>query len=429
MFSDLKKKTPHGVVVKLLGLGGGGCNAIIRIYESMDADILDKVACIAANTDAQHLQACPNACKIQLGPRITEGLGAGSNPEVGRAATLESRDQIEEYLEGTSILVLTATLGGGTGSGSAPIVAEVARAKGILIVAVVTLPFHFEGKRRWDNAVAGLKELEKLVDTLVVVHNQDLLSIYRQQAHNAPIEEVLYHADRVLRDIVKALMDLIYNPHKINVDYADLVVALKEGGLAIMGIGSASGENAALEAIQEALNSPLLGRDNIKGAKHVIYHATVPKETSMKAVQAAGGSLASQAPGAEIKFGLGYKTDPKDDDIQMIVIASGFEDNPSRLERGQNSQKKEKKYSQRKYSGTPKKNPPPPKVNVFSPQASLPSESTETNLANCQEEQVQDAQPPVKKRYFSNNIDYEKNSSFTERVPAALRREEDPSGV
>ena len=423
MFSDIQNHKKYKTVVKVIGLGGGGCNAIARIHEVTDANILEKVVCIAANTDAQHLEICPDTIKILLGSQLTQGLGAGSKPEIGEAATLESKEQIEECLEGTDMLIITASLGGGTGTGAAPVVAHIARSKGILVVGIVTLPFHVEGKRRWKNAISGLQALEKVVNTLIVVRNENLVSIYRQQKQNAPLEEVLYYADEILRNGVNGFTGLIYSEHKIDVDFSDIVSALQDGGWGIMGIGYATGENAAIEATKRALNSPLLGKDDIKGAKQLILHATMQEATRcMKGVREAAEFLTQQIKDtkANVKFGLKYQNDLEKDAAQIIVIATGFEKNPSAFERSNERAKtdhhKEKKVSQHQRSH---EYIYPFKGNIF---------RSETNFSSKAESH--DVTPPHQKNEvpkqanhpFSSIYDYEKNRDRIEKQPASIRR-------
>ncbi|MEK7836771.1 MAG: cell division protein FtsZ, partial [candidate division NC10 bacterium] len=248
--------------IKVIGLGGGGSNAVNR----MMAARFTGVEFIIANTDVQALRASPALTKIQLGARLTNGLGAGSDPEIGRNAAQEDREQIKQILQGADMVFVTAGLGGGTGTGSAPVVAAVAKELGILTVAVVTKPFSFEGRRRAQQAEAGLGELRSVVDTLITIPNERLLAVVDR---GTPLLEAFKVADTVLLQAVQGISDLILVPGLINLDFADVRTIMSGMGMALMGAGTGKGEHRALDAAQKAVASPLLDETSIDGARGI----------------------------------------------------------------------------------------------------------------------------------------------------------------
>ena len=250
MFELSDKGLVSAAKIKVIGIGGAGGNAV----NTMISYNLRGVDFIAANTDAQALEASSSPVRIQLGAEVTKGLGAGSDPEVGRQAALETRELLREHLQGSDMVFITAGLGGGTGTGGAPIAAEVAKEMGALTVAVVTKPFQFEGKRRNGQADGGISELRKTVDTLIIVPNQRLLSL---AGRNISLLEAFKKADDILYHAVKGISDLIMVPGLINLDFADVKNIMSQMGFALMGTGTASGENRAVEAAQRAISSPL----------------------------------------------------------------------------------------------------------------------------------------------------------------------------
>src|SRR5262245_44308216 len=257
---EIEDEVREAAKIKVIGLGGGGSNAINRM---MDAQF-SGVDFIVANTDLQALRASPAPVKIQLGARLTAGLGAGSDPEVGRNAALEDRDRICEVLEGADMVFVTAGLGGGTGTGSAPVVAGVAKELGILTVAVVTKPFTFEGRKRSQQAEAGMAELRSVVDTLIAIPNQRLLAVVDR---GTPLVEAFKVADSGLLQAVQGISDLILVPGLINLDFADVRTIMSGMGMALMGAGTGRGEHRALDAAQKAVASPLLDDTSIEGAR------------------------------------------------------------------------------------------------------------------------------------------------------------------
>ncbi len=305
--------------IKVIGIGGGGGNAV----NTMISYDLKGVDFITANTDAQALGASSAPIKIQLGAEITKGLGAGSDPSVGKKAAMETRDLIREHLEGADMVFVTAGLGGGTGTGGAPIVAEVAKELGTLTIAVVTKPFQFEGKRRNIQAEDGITALRNIVDTLITVPNQRLLSL---GGRNLSLLEAFKKADDILYHAVKGISDLIIIPGLINLDFADVRNVMSEMGLALMGTGTASGENRAVEAAQRAISSPLLEDNSIHGAHGILLNITGGPDMSLYEINEASSLIQSEAhEDANIIFGT-VVDETMGDEIRITVIATGFED-------------------------------------------------------------------------------------------------------
>jgi len=312
--------------IKVMGVGGGGGNAV----NSMIVSSLQGIEFIVANTDAQVLESSLAHQRIQLGSELTKGLGAGANPEIGRQAALDARDLIEDAIKGADMLFITAGMGGGTGTGASPIVAEVAKAMGILTAAVVTRPFLFEGSKRARNAEQGIKELKKNVDAIIIVHNNRLLNITEKQTSWL---EALNIANDVLRQAVKGISDLILVPGLINHDFADIKTILTESGKALMGVGRGSGDNRAVNAAKMAINSPLLEETSIDGAKGVLINITGGSSLSFHEVNEAGGLIRDAAhEEAEIIFGSAIDPD-LEDEIVVTVIATGFEEKPKPIMR------------------------------------------------------------------------------------------------
>jgi cell division protein FtsZ len=305
--------------IKAVGVGGGGGNAINTM---IGADLLG-VDFIVANTDAQALEASGAEAKLQLGEKITKGLGAGANPEIGRQAALENRDRLRDCVTGADMVFITAGMGGGTGTGGAPIIANVAREAGALTVGVVTKPFIFEGKKRMRQAEDGLRELKENVDTLIVIPNQRLLSIAGKAT---TLLETFKMADGVLLQAVRGISDLIVTPGLINLDFADVRTVMVEMGFALMGAASASGENRAVEAAQKAVSSPLLEDVSIHGAKGVLINITGGPDLSLHEVNEAASMIQNEAhDDANIIFGA-VIDERLTDEIRITVIATGFGD-------------------------------------------------------------------------------------------------------
>jgi cell division protein FtsZ len=321
--------------IKVVGVGGGGNNAVNRMIESQ----LKGVHFVAINTDRQALFGSNAESKIQIGEKLTKGLGAGANPDIGKKAAEESRDDISQVLQGADMVFITAGMGGGTGTGAAPIVAQVAKELGILTVGVVTKPFSFEGKRRMQHAEIGIEELQKQVDTLVTIPNDRLLQIAEKKTS---IMDAFKIADDVLRQGVQGISDLIAVPGLVNLDFADVKTIMYERGLAHMGVGrGANGENRAVDAAKQAIQSPLL-ETSIEGAKGVLLNITGGPNLGLLEVNEAA-ELVSQAadPDANIIFGAVIDENLKDELI-ITVIATGFENSNN----SKNRSKKLKKVSE-----------------------------------------------------------------------------------
>ncbi|HWP59626.1 MAG TPA: cell division protein FtsZ [Candidatus Acidoferrales bacterium] len=323
---ELVEQITLGAKIKVIGVGGGGGNAV----NTMIAAKLNGVDFIAANTDAQALDANRAPVKIQLGGNITKGLGAGANPEVGRRAALEDQEKIREYLAGSDMVFITAGMGGGTGTGGAPIVARIAREIGALTVAVVTKPFLFEGKKRMRQAEDGIRELKEHVDALIAIPNQRLLSV---ASKTTTLMEAFSKADEVLLHAVRGISDLIVTPGLINLDFADVRAVMAEMGLAMMGASAASGENRAVEAAQKAISSPLLEDVSIHGARGILINITGGPDMSLCEVNEAAEIIHKEAhEDANIIFGAVLDERMKDE-MRITVIATGFEDKDKAVEK------------------------------------------------------------------------------------------------
>src|SRR5688572_11594850 len=303
-------------VIKVVGVGGGGSNAVTRM---VDAGVTG-VDFIAVNTDAQALLGCDADVKLHIGAQATRGLGAGANPEVGRAAARETRDEIKESLKGADMVFVTAGEGGGTGTGGAPVVAEVARELGALTVGVVTRPFAFEGRRRAEQAQLGISELQENVDTLIVIPNDRLLQVVEQETS---VVEAFRMADDVLRQGVQGITDLITVPGLVNLDFADVRTIMRDAGSALMGIGEAEGPNRAAEAARQAVSSPLL-EASIEGATGVLLNITGPADMGLFEVNEAAEVVTGAADqNANVIFGAVIDEALKDE-VRVTVIATGF---------------------------------------------------------------------------------------------------------
>lgn len=304
-------------VIKVVGVGGGGSNAVNR----MIAAGLRGVEFISVNTDAQALRLCQAEQKIQIGAKLTKGLGAGANPEIGKKAAEESREELAQRLQGADMVFVTAGMGGGTGTGAAPVVAQIAKEAGALTVGVVTRPFSFEGRKRANQAEAGIAELKTKVDTLIIIPNDRLLQVADKQTS---ILEAFRIADDVLRQGVQGISDLIAVPGLINLDFADVKTIMSDAGSALMGIGRATGERRAVEAAKMAISSPLL-ETSIEGARGVLLNITGGTNLGLLEVNEAAEIVAAAAdPEANIIFGA-VIDDSLKDEIRVTVIATGFE--------------------------------------------------------------------------------------------------------
>ncbi len=302
--------------IKVIGIGGAGCNAV----NTMVAAGLTRVEFVVANTDLQSLSKSFAQHRIQLGPEQTKGLGAGANPKVGKAAARESETEIREALEGVDMVFVTAGMGGGTGTGGAPIVAGIARELGILTVGVVTKPFQHEAPRRMAYAEEGLRELRRHVDSLLVIPNQTLLTLVEK---NTPVLEAFKVADDVLRQAVKGITDVITTPGLVNVDFADVKTVMSYKGRAVMGMGVAKGMNRAMEAAKKAINSPLLEESSIEGAQGLLLNISGGRDLSLHEVDEAS-TIAKEPADPQANVIVGYVLDPElKDEVVVTVIATG----------------------------------------------------------------------------------------------------------
>lgn len=359
--------------IKVIGVGGGGSNAVNRMIENG----LQGVEFIAVNTDAQALQLSEAETKLQLGGKLTRGLGAGANPDIGKKAAEESKEQIEEALTGADMVFITAGMGGGTGTGAAPVIAEVAKEIGALTVGVVTRPFTFEGRKRSGQASSGIGALKEKVDTLIVIPNDRLLEIVDK---NTPMLEAFREADNVLRQGVQGISDLIAVPGLINLDFADVKTIMSEKGSALMGIGIATGESRAAEAAKKAISSPLL-ETSVDGAQGVLMNITGGNNLSLFEVHEAA-EIVSDASDHEVNMIFGSVINENlNDEIVVTVIATGFEDNEDKQQKQSQRQPGLQRRSQPSAGLSPRMNqnerPAPEEANEPVREQS-PQEETET---------------------------------------------------
>jgi cell division protein FtsZ len=318
MFELVENYTPSAEI-KVIGVGGGGGNAVSQM---IDANI-DGVEFIAANTDAQALRQFKGRTLLQIGSAVTKGLGAGANPEVGRQAALEDRDRIIEMIDGADMVFITAGMGGGTGTGAAPVIAQAAKELGILTVAVVTKPFHFEAKRRMTIAEAGIEELSKHVDSLITIPNSKLPEVLGE---DALLLNAFKAANDVLQGAVQGIAELITRQGLINVDFADVRTVMSEMGMAVMGAGQAKGEDRAIMAVQAAIGSPLLEDVNLHGACGVLVNITAGMNLTMKEFEEIGTAVSSLA-SDDATVVIGTVIDPDiGDELRVTVVATGLDD-------------------------------------------------------------------------------------------------------
>ena len=314
---ELVENVPQSVVIKVIGVGGGGGNAV----HHMITNEVDGVEFICANTDAQALNNLKTKTILQMGSNITKGLGAGANPEIGRQAAIEDRDEIADILSGGDMVFITAGMGGGTGTGATPIVAEVAKEMGILTVAVVTKPFPFEGKKRATIAEKGIAELSEHVDSLITIPNEKLLDVLGKEAS---LLEAFKAANDVLLGAVKGIADLIMHPGHINVDFADVKTVMSEMGMAMMGTGVACGEDRAREASESAIRSPLLEDVNLQGARGILVNITAGENLSLGEFSEVGDTIEEFA-SDDATVVVGTVIDPDmDEEMRVTVVATGL---------------------------------------------------------------------------------------------------------
>jgi cell division protein FtsZ len=307
----------QSAVIKVIGVGGGGGNAV----QHMLKNTIDGVEFICANTDAQALEKMDTRMNLQLGGAVTKGLGAGANPEVGRQAALEDRDRIREIISGADMVFITAGMGGGTGTGGAPVVAEIAREMGILTVAVVTKPFPFEGRKRMAIAEQGIRELAEHVDSLITIPNEKLMDVLGK---GSTLLDAFSAANDVLLGAVKGIADLIMRPGMINVDFADVSTVMSEMGMAMMGTGYARGENRAVEAAEAAIRSPLLEDVNLQGARGILINITAGEDLTLGEFSEVGDTISEFASDQAIVV-VGTVIDPSlKDELTVTVVATGL---------------------------------------------------------------------------------------------------------
>ena len=315
---DITSGQLNNARIKVIGVGGGGNNAVDRMIE----DNIEFIDFIAVNTDHQVLELSKAPTRIQLGEKLTRGLGAGGNPEVGKKSAQETTEEINQAMAGADMVFVTAGMGGGTGTGAAPVIAALAKEAGILTVGVVTKPFIFEGKKRMKNAVEGIAELKKSVDTLIVIPNQRLLDIVEK---DTSLKDSFKKADEILRQGVQGIADLILKAGAINLDFADVRTTMQNKGIAHMGVGRASGKNKAESAAKLAINSPLL-ETTMRGAKNILISVAGDSNLSLIEASVASDIVSADAdPDAEIIFGTSINDELKDE-VVVTVIATGLED-------------------------------------------------------------------------------------------------------
>lgn len=305
--------------IKVIGVGGAGGNAVKRMIEAG----LTGIEFYAVNTDQQALVTCRGATQIQIGVNTTEGLGSGANPDIGRKAAEEDREHLQTIVENANMVFITAGMGGGTGTGAAPIIATQAKERGALTIGVVTRPFNFEGQRRAATAEEGLEELRAAADSVIVVPNQRLIDTMDRKL---PIREAFRMGDQILLHGVKSISDIVTESGEINVDFADVESIMRNAGSALMGMGHATGDNRAQIAAEQAISSPLLEQTNIAGAVGMIVNITAPPDFMMHELDEAMQVIKDTAPEAQIIFGLVYKDELElDDEVLVTVIATGFD--------------------------------------------------------------------------------------------------------
>ena len=344
MFNDNIGNIAGRAKIKVIGVGGAGNNAVNRMLEAgiMCADYY------VVNTDSQILALSPCENKIQIGSALTKGLGAGAEPDVGRMAAEESKDILTEAVRDTDLLFITAGMGGGTGTGAAPVIAKIARDMKILTVAVVTEPFAFEGKKRMENTVKGLENLKKYVDTLIVIPNDKIRTVV---AKNTPMREALRVADEILKQGIKGIAELIVNPALINLDFADVKTILKDKGVAHLGVGVAKGENRIIEAVRVAVNCPLL-ETTIEGARGVILNVVGGEDLTFDEVNDAA-ELVKSVVDASANIIFGARIDPNvQDEVEITVIATGFPGFDGTKRDDDQSKSYRSNYAQPAYSGS-----------------------------------------------------------------------------
>ena len=400
--------------IKVIGIGGSGNNVISRM---MDADI-EGVEFVAVNTDAQDLHHSNAVHKIHIGKNMTRGLGAGMNPEIGRKAAEENKDEIQEATKGADMIFVTYGLGGGTGTGAGPVVAETAKASGALTVAVVTRPFSFEGAQRMRVAEEGLNNLKDHVDTLITINNDRLSQIVDK---STPFNEAFSIVDDVLRQGVQGISDLIVQPGIINVDFADVRAIMSNAGSALMGIGEASGEDRAIEAAKNAISSPLLDIE-IDGARGVLFSLAGGEDMTMSEVQEAANVITESInPDAKVIFGATQDPRLKKDMVRVTVIATGFSELPTTANEISLMSNQEQKSKQEQQ---PVSEPPKPPIYTPNPPQQQPTTPTLANQEQpAQPEETTESQMSQERlpRRNKNDKDENDNAQPDWDIPAFIR--------
>ena len=426
---SIKEAHPDTPCLKVVGVGGGGGNAVNR----MIAAGVTNVDFLVANTDLQDLKSNNAAYKLQLGGRCTRGLGAGARPEVGREAALEDIETIREHLTGADMVFITAGLGGGTGTGAAPVIAEIAREIGCLTVGVVTKPFKFEGKVRQRNGEEGILQLRKHVDTLIVIPNDNLLMLANKRT---TIVEAFTMADDVLRVAIQGISDLISKEAYINRDFADVCTVMRNMGQAIMGTGVGTGDNRAVEAAEKAIRSPLLDDCRIDGAKGILLNICGPSTMTLMEVQEAASFITDHAEeNATIIFGARIDDSMPQDQLEVTVIAAGFGLGKSAAERAQESVETsaaEAKRSRPSYKVFNSSLPPPPPAAPADPDDDTallrPAAVTFEPLPRVQTRETP-ADPPPEDPVFELDQPIHEQVETQSQIPSSYRPDEKrPSG-
>ena len=354
MFELVNATPQQAAVIKVIGVGGGGCNAVDHMFDSA----MEGVQFICVNTDVQALEKSRCNVKLNIGSSVTKGLGAGTNPEIGRKSAVEDRDSIAGVMEGADMVFITAGMGGGTGTGAAPVIAEIAREMNILTVAVVTRPFAFEGAKRERAAASGIKELGQYVDSLIIIPNQRLLSVLEQ---DISLIEAFGTANDVLLHAVQGIAELITSPGLINVDFADVRTVMAEMGMAMMGAGRASGEERARKAAEAAMSSPLLEEVNLAGARGMLVNVSSGTGMSLREFEEVG-TIVKEYASEDATIVIGTATDPGiESEVRVTVVATGISQAINVDPRGGNVEKAD---LQPVVAGEDREEPPPdPKSN------------------------------------------------------------------
>jgi cell division protein FtsZ len=412
---ELVEKMAPNAIIKVIGVGGGGGNAVAHMVNNS----VDGVEFITANTDAQAIKNCGAKLQLQLGSNVTKGLGAGANPEVGRQAALEDRDRIMEALDGSDMVFITAGMGGGTGTGAAPVVAQLAKEMGVLTVAVVTKPFPFEGRRRMQVALKGIEDLSQNCDSLITIPNEKLITVL---GRNATMIQAFRAANDVLLGAVQGIADLIVRPGLINVDFADVRTVMSEMGLAMMGTGSARGDDRAQAAAESAIQNPLLDDVNLAGANGILVNITAGPDFTMAEFDEVGRTIENFA-SEDATVVIGTVLDPDmQDEVRVTVVATGLN-----RAAGRQAVRGERDYSERDYGREPARKPHVQLINtqgkrdgttgmlideVADPFGAAPSIAGSLRGRSSSES----ATPPV--------ADFGNDSSYLD-IPAFLRRQAD----